>query len=150
MNRRFVLLGFLVLVMGGGLAIGFLTAPGVWYAGLAKPSFNPPGWVFAPVWTVLYVLIAVAGWRTWCQDPRKWSMRLWWVQLALNFAWPPVFFFAHQVGLALVVILLLLSAILIFIATCWRSDPLTSWLFSPYAAWVGFASLLNGSIFALN
>jgi len=150
MNRRFVLLGFLVLVMGGGLAIGFLTAPGTWYAGLAKPSFNPPGWVFAPVWTVLYVLIAVAGWRAWRQDPGGWPMRLWWVQLALNFAWAPIFFFAHQIGLALVVILLLLGAILVFIAMCWRSDRLTSWLFSPYAAWVGFASLLNGSIFALN
>jgi len=142
--------GFLILVVGGALAIGLLTAPGGWYAGLAKPSFNPPGWAFAPVWTVLHVLIAVAGWRVWRQDRRGWPMRLWWVQLALNFAWSPVFFFAHQVGLALVVILLLLGAILVFIAMCWRSDRFTSWLFSPYAAWVGFASLLNGSIFALN
>jgi tryptophan-rich sensory protein len=150
MNRWLVLFGFLILVVGGGLAIGFLTAPGAWYAGLTKPSFNPPGWVFAPVWTVLYVLIAVAGWRVWRQDPGGWPMRLWWVQLALNFAWSSVFFSAHQIGLALVVLLLLLGAILVFIAMSWRSDRFASLLFSPYAAWVGFASLLNGSIFALN
>ncbi len=61
---------FLVLVLGGGLAIGFLTAPGEWYAGLGKPGFNPPNWLFAPVWMVLYVLIAVAGWRVWRTGPR--------------------------------------------------------------------------------
>jgi tryptophan-rich sensory protein len=150
MNRRLVLLGFLVLVIGGGLAIGYLTAPGEWYAGLDKPSFNPPGWVFAPVWTVLYVLIAVAGWRTFGRDRRGWPMRLWWAQLALNFLWSPVFFAAHRIGLALAIILLMLAAILAFIVMAWRQDRVAAWLFAPYAAWVGFASVLNGAIFALN
>ena len=150
MNRWLVLLGFLVLVLGGGLAIGFLNAPGAWYAGLAKPSFNPPGWVFAPVWTVLYVLIAVAGWRVWRQDPGGWPMRLWWLQLALNFVWSPLFFAAHRIGLALVVILLLLGVIASFIAMTWRNERLAAWLFAPYAVWVAFASVLNAAIFALN
>lgn len=91
MNRWLSLLGFLVLVIGGWLAIGYVTAPGEWYAGLVKPSFNPPGWIFGPVWTVLYVLIAVAGWRTFERDRRGWPMRLWWEQLALNLLWSPVF-----------------------------------------------------------
>jgi translocator protein len=100
MKHRLSLLIFLVLVLGGGLTIGFLTGPGGWYAGLAKPSFNPPPWVFAPVWVVLYALIALAGWRSFERDTTSWPMRLWWAQLGLNFLWPPVFFAAHWIGLA--------------------------------------------------
>jgi len=141
---------FLALVVGGGLAIGFLTAPGEWYAGLPKPSFNPPNWVFAPVWTVLYILIALAGWRIFERDRKGWPMKIWWAQLVLNFAWSPVFFAAHWIGLALIIILLLLAAIFAFIATAWRQDRPAAWLFVPYAAWVAFASALNASILALN
>ena len=70
-RHRLALILFVALVIGGGLAIGYVTAPGEWYAGLAKPSFNPPNWVFAPVWTVLYVLIAIAGWRVWRKDASR-------------------------------------------------------------------------------
>jgi tryptophan-rich sensory protein len=150
MSRYVSLILFLVLVLGGGLVLGFLTTPGEWYAGLAKPSFNPPAWLFGPVWTVLYVLIAIAGWRVWQRDRTGWPMKLWWAQLALNFLWTPVFFAAHQIGPALVVILLMLAAILAFIVTAWRLDRVAAWLFVPYAAWVAFASLLNGSIWMLN
>lgn len=150
MKRYLLLILFLVLVLGGGLLLGFLTAPGEWYAGLAKPAFNPPGWLFGPVWTVLYVLIAVAGWRIWQRERRGWPMKLWWAQLGLNFLWSPVLFAAHQIGLAFLVIFLMLAAILAFIATAWRQDHLAAWLFLPYAAWVAFASALNGSIWALN
>ena len=76
----------------GGLALGTLTVPGGWYAGLAKPSFNPPAWLFGPVWAVLYALIGVAGWRVGHSHRTGWPMTLWWVQLALNFLWTPVFF----------------------------------------------------------
>jgi tryptophan-rich sensory protein len=149
-NRIPSLISFLVLVVGGGLAIGYLTAPGDWYASLAKPAFNPPDWVFAPVWTVLYGLIAVAGWRTFVRCRAGVPMKLWWGQLALNFIWSPVFFAAHQIGLALLVIVLLLAAILAFIFASWRKDRVAAWVFAPYAAWVAFASVLNASIFALN
>jgi tryptophan-rich sensory protein len=141
---------FLVLVLGGGLAIGFLTAPGEWYAGLGKPGFNPPNWLFAPVWTVLYVLIAVAGWRVWRKDASGWPMWLWCAQLLLNLLWSPTFFAAHQIGVAFLVILLLLVSILAFIFTAWRQDRAAAWLFIPYTAWVGFASVLNGSILVMN
>jgi len=144
------LLLFLLLVVVGGLAIGFVTAPGDFYAHLAKPVFNPPDWVFGPVWTVLYVLIAVVGWRAWERDRSGLPMKLWWTQLALNFLWTPVFFAAHQIGLALAVILLLFAAIVAFISTVWREDLIAGWLFVPYAAWVAFASLLNAAIFLLN
>lgn len=150
MNRHVSLFMFLVLVLGGGLTIGFLTTPGGWYAGLTKPAFNPPSWIFGPAWTVLYVLIAIAGWRSFERNRDGRSMMLWWVQLALNFLWSPVFFSARQTGAALAVILLLLAAILAFVATAWRRDRVAAWLFVPYAAWVAFASALNAFIFALN
>jgi tryptophan-rich sensory protein len=150
MGARLVLAFFLVLVLGGGLALGWLTAPGEWYAALAKPPFNPPAWVFGPAWTTLYVLIAIAGWLAWKRDRGGLPMKLWWAQLVLNFAWTPVFFSLHQVGAALAIILALLAVILAFIASAWRQDRTAAYLFIPYAAWVAFASTLNGAIFVLN
>ncbi|MGE0232119.1 MAG: TspO/MBR family protein [Flavobacteriaceae bacterium] len=150
MNKTGSLIVFLVIVIGGGLTIGYLTAPGEWYQGLAKPSFNPPAWVFAPVWTLLYILIAIAGWRVFQRAPSSTAMKLWYAQIALNFLWSPVFFSAHMTGAALVVIGLLLAAILGFIVTARRVDRAAAWLFTPYAAWVAFASVLNASIFVLN
>jgi tryptophan-rich sensory protein len=150
MNRHVSLVLFLSLVLGGGFVLGFLTAPGAWYAGLTKPALTPPAWLFGPVWSVLYILIAVAGWLVWQRDRHAVAMQLWWAQVVLNFLWTPVFFATHQIGLAVVVILLLLAAILGFIATAWQLDRVAAWLFVPYAAWVAFASVLNGSIWALN
>lgn len=150
MARYLALLGFIVLVLGGGTLIGVATLPGDWYAGLAKPVFNPPNWIFAPVWSSLYVLIAIAGWRIWLRDMGSVAMRVWVVQLVLNFLWSPTFFGLHQTGLALVVILALLVAILAFIATSRPLDRVSAWLFVPYAGWVAFASLLNFAIWWLN
>jgi benzodiazapine receptor len=150
MNHLLSLVLFIILVAGGGLIIGYLTAPGDWYAELAKPAFTPPGWLFGPVWTVLYILIAIAGWSVWLRDRGSWPMKLWWSQLTLNFLWSPIFFSAHQIGFALAVILALLAVILAFIAAAWRQDRMGAWLFAPYAVWVAFASVLNASIFALN
>lgn len=141
---------FLILVVGGGLVIGYVTAPGVWYAELNKPAFNPPDWVFAPTWSVLYVLIAVAGARVWLRGRRALAMRLWWLQLVLNFAWSPVFFSLHMIGPALVIILLLAGTVIAFIIASWRVDRLSALMFLPYAAWVLFAGVLNGAILLLN
>ena len=150
MSSKIALPVFLLLVVGGGLAIGLLTMPGEWYAALAKPPFNPPNWIFGPVWTALYMLIAIAGWRTWRREPTGRAMRFWALQLALNFLWSPLFFAAHMIGLALAIILALLATILAFIAASWRHDRVAAWLFVPYAVWVAFASLLNGAIWWLN
>lgn len=150
MNRTLALALFLVCVVGGGLVIGFFTAPGEWYAGLVKPSFNPPNWLFGPVWTVLYVFIAVAGWLVWRRAPGSTAMTVWSVQLALNFLWSPVFFALQSIGGALAIILALLVAILAFIALAWRGHRTAALLFLPYAAWVAFATALNAAIFLLN
>ena len=141
---------FIVVVLGGGTLIGVTTLPGGWYAGLIKPSFNPPNWVFAPAWTLLYLLIAIAGWRIWQRDLRSAAMTAWFIQLGLNFVWSPVFFGAHRIGLALAIIVALLAAILSFIATAWPRDRVASWLFVPYAAWVTFATALNAAVWRLN
>ena len=150
MQRCPTLLLFLILVLGGGLLIGYATLPGAWYASQAKPPFNPPNWIFGPAWTLLYVLIAVAGWRTWLRETTGTAMKIWGAQLALNFLWSPTFFGARMIGPALVVIVLLLASIVLFIARVWNRDRLSGWLFAPYAAWVAFATLLNASLLWLN
>lgn len=150
MSRYASLAVFLVVVLGGGLLIGYATPPGDWYAALEKPSFNPPGWLFGPVWSVLYVLIAIAGWRVWRASGNSTLRVLWIVQLVLNFLWSPVFFGAQMPGAALVVIIALLPTILAFIASAWGRDRVAGWLFVPYVAWVAFATLLNFSIVWLN
>ncbi|MDR6263332.1 TspO/MBR family protein [Roseobacter sp. N2S] len=141
---------FVLAVMAGGIAIGILTAPGPWYADLVKPAFNPPNWIFAPVWTLLYLCIAIAGWRIWQIEPAGLPMKAWFAQMLLNFIWSPLFFVAHRMDLALGVILLMLALIVTFIYGTWRTDRPAALLFVPYAAWVAFASVLNGSLLALN
>ena len=150
MARYARLAAFIIVVLGAGFAIGTTNLPGAWYGGLHKPPFNPPDWVFAPVWSVVYVLIAMAGWRSWERAPRSSAMALWATQMVLNFMWSPVFFTAHWTGLALVIIMTMFVAIMSFVASQWRTDRVAAWLFVPYAVWVAFATLLNASIFALN
>src|SRR6185503_4041184 len=130
MKRWFLLIGFLVLTVGGGLTIGSITQPGEWYAHLAKPSFNPPSRVFAPVWTSLYIFIAVGGWRAWQLDRGGRRMWLWWGQLGLNFLWSPLFFGAHLIGLAFVTLLLLLVMIVSFIIASIQKDRVAILLFA--------------------
>jgi translocator protein len=144
-----VLAAFLLVTIGGGWLIGFMTRPGAWYTGLAKAPFNPPSWIFAPVWTLLYVLIAIAGARGY-ESGTSTGFALWVAQLALNFAWSPVFFRLHRSGLALAVVAALLAVIVAFIAEQWTADRVSAWLFVPYACWVAFATLLNASIVVLN
>jgi len=149
--RALVLLGiFLVVVIGVGSVLGILTAPGEWYANLDKPPFNPPSWVFGPVWFALYVLIAIAGWRTFLAEPGSAGMKLWYAQMALNWLWSPVFFALHGLWPAFIVIIAMWAAIVAFIVSRWNRDRLSAWLFVPYLAWVSFASVLNLSIAILN
>lgn len=141
---------FLAVVIGVGAVIGINTAPGEWYAGLNKPPFNPPNWIFGPVWFTLYVLIAVAGWRTFMTEPNGAAMKLWYAQMALNWMWSPVWFALHLIWPAFFIILLIDGAVLAFIANRWSRDRASAVMFVPYAAWVLFASLLNLSIAILN
>lgn len=129
-----------------------------WYPSLAKPGFTPPNAVFPIAWSLLYALNALALWRLLGARPvagpsrRAWGLALtaFGLQLALNAAWSPVFFAAHDIGLALVVALALLMMALWTIRLTWRFDRLAAWLLVPYAAWLAFACLLNGAIWWMN
>lgn len=144
------LLVFVAGVVGVGWLIGATNLPGAWYASLAKPGFVPPNWVFPVAWTILYITIAVAGWRTFRRDPSGKAMLVWFAQLALNFAWSPVMFTMHQIGAALVILVGLFLTIVAYIVLETSRDKLAAALFVPYAAWVAFAGTLNAAIWRLN
>ena len=150
MKRALAYILFIVLVVGLGALSGVSNVPGNWYQTLEKPFFQPPASVFGPVWTALYVLIAIAGARTWLAAPASGRMQVWFGQMVLNLLWSPAFFGAESPILGLVVIVPLLVAIILFVRMSWRSDHVSAWLFLPYLAWVGFATLLNLSIAMLN
>lgn len=136
-----------VVAVIGGLAASSSSAT---YRALELPPFAPPSWLFGPVWTVLYVMIAIAGWLLWRAGAGPVALGLWVAQLVLNMAWTPLFFAADRYGWALVDIVALFIAVVATIAAGRRAAPLAAWLLVPYAAWVGFATALNAAIVVLN
>ena len=146
---------FVVLCLAISAIGGWVTADsiGTWYRTLQKPEFNPPDWVFAPVWSLLYLMIALAGWRVWRRRGlagARVAMGAYAAQLALNLAWSFVFFGGQMIGIALAEIVLLLVAIGVNALLFWRIDRMAGWLLTPYAAWVAFASILNFALWRLN
>lgn len=137
-----------------GTASGLLTVTGVtsWYATIQKPSWNPPNWLFGPVWSILYLLMGASFAIAWHKGGElgKNMMRWFLVQFLLNLAWSPVFFYFHDIGLALTIIVLMWIAILITIFAAGRVKPLAAWLLVPYISWVSFAMILNSTIYVLN
>lgn len=153
-RRALVYAAFIALCFAVAALGSIATSAGLasWYPTIVKPSFNPPNWIFGPVWTVLYGMIAVAGARLVLSPAHDKGLVLvaYFVQLALNFAWSWVFFYAQRPGLAVIVIAAMWLAILATIVLAWPKDRVASWLLMPYLAWVSFASLLNIAIWQLN
>lgn len=147
---KWISLAVFVGVVAAAASFGAIFKPGPWYAALVKPPWTPPNWVFGPVWTALYVMIAVAGWLVWRSDERGRALRLWIAALVLNAAWSWLFFGQHWIGAALADIVLLLVAIMAFARAAWPVNRLASALFWPYLAWVAYATTLNGAIWVLN
>ena len=150
---RRVLYAFLLGTLAVGACASLFTEPNIasWYAALAKPSFDPPNWVFAPVWTALYILMAVAAWRAWrVVGLRSVALTLYFLQLTFNFAWSLIFFAQHQIALALIDIAALFVSLLATAIAFWRADRTAGLMLLPYLAWVGFAGLLNLEIWRLN
>lgn len=152
MRNGLVLAGFVVLCLAVGALGGWATAQSVaeWYPTLAKPSWTPPPWLFAPVWTVLYILMGVSAWLVWKTGDAKVPMLLFGAQLLLNLAWSFLFFGARSPGLALIDIAALWIAIAAMIFAYAFRSRLAAFLMVPYLAWVSFAMALNAAIFMLN
>jgi len=141
---------FLLLVFGAASA-GAFVRPGAWYASLVKPSWNPPAWLFGPVWTILYLAIAAAGWLVWRRGPEgRTALVLWGAQLALNAAWTLLFFGLHRPAWALADIAVLELSIAGFALAAWPVSRAAALLFVPYLLWVGFAAALNAALWRLN
>lgn len=152
MARGWSLLVFLLIVFAAAW-FGAQFEPGAWYAQAEKPDWTPPNSLFGPVWTGLYILIAVAAWLVFRQAGargRVLALMAWSGQLILNAIWPWLFFGMHRIGWALGEILLLWLAIVVTILLFWRVRPLAGALLLPYLAWISFATALNFAIWQLN
>ena len=153
-------LGLLVLCIAIPLIVGiigsFFTMPevGGWYAGLQKPSFNPPAWIFGPVWTLLYILMGISLWLVIrngiSSRPVQQAVALFSVQLSLNLAWSVLFFGMHLIAVAFIEVLILLVFIVATMFAFRKINPFAGWLFIPYLCWTAFASVLTGTLWLLN
>ena len=151
MKSAFALAGWIALTFCAALT-GFFIQPAGYYESLVKPSWSPPAWVFGPVWTALYLMMAVAAWLVWRQGgwrAQRAPLSLYLLQLALNALWTPVFFGLRSPGLALVVIVSLGAAIVLTGRAFRPVSRIASWLLVPYLVWVVFAAALNFSIWRL-
>ncbi len=141
---------FAVAGVGGLWTAGEVSG---WYRTLMRPAIAPPNWVFGPVWTLLYALMAIAVWRVWLAAPsplRSWAIAIFAVQLALNLAWSWIFFRQHAIGAALAEVVVLWIAIAMSVVLFARVAPAGAWLMAPYLAWVTFAMALNAAFWRLN
>lgn len=155
LSSRRPLLGLILwlVVCFSAAAVGRFFGPGEWYAGLRKPTWTPPAWVFAPVWTVLYVLMASAAWLVWLQGgfkKQRAAMTAFLLQLFCNGLWSPLFFGLQSPGLAFLDIVLLFGLLLLTGQLFWRTRRIAGVLLVPYLGWITFAMLLNYSIWRLN
>jgi len=157
MNKTLTLkfLVSIILPLSLGAIAGMFTSQSVpeWYATLNRPSFNPPNWIFGPVWTTLYILMGISFFLIWKQEASKVRNRailIFLLQLLLNFAWSFIFFYFNMIGLALVEIILLWISIVMMLIVFYKIKPTASYINIPYLLWVTFATVLNASYYFLN
>ena len=151
----FVLVAFVAICFAAAGIGGIATARTLdaWYASLEKPSWTPPGWLFGPVWSILYLMMAIAAWLVWRRRTSvniKLPLTLFFVQLALNAAWSWLFFGLQRPGLAFADLVLLWLAILVTMFVFWKRATPAGWLMVPYLLWTTFAAALNLAIWRLN
>ncbi|MFC1787903.1 TspO/MBR family protein [Patescibacteria group bacterium] len=146
----------LALPQAAGIIGSLFTNPGTsaWYQGLVKPWFNPPGWIFGPVWVSLYVLMGLSAYLIWQQTKKNKMafkyLNIFWIHLFFNALWSILFFGLESPGLALANILIIWSLILILMIDFWKIKSISTYLLIPYFVWVSFATILNYYIWILN
>src|SRR6476620_5805838 len=154
-NWMKLLISIGVPVVVGGVA-GFFTTPEIdkWYKTIQKPDWQPPNWVFGPVWTLLYIMMGIALYLVWRSNApsnkKRTAITLWIIQLVFNFFWSFIFFRQHQLDWALGEIIVLWLFILLTIFAFARINKLAAWLLVPYISWVSFASILTYTIYEMN
>ena len=143
---------FISINLFGGFLLGKATKSNIpWYNQLNQPSFRPPNWLFGPVWTVLYIMIAVAGWRVYMVEGlSSMAMAVYWVQLSLNFVWTLFFFVGRRLFVALLDIGILWLCIVWCVVVFRPVDVVAAYLLVPYLCWVSFATCLNAAVWWLN
>jgi tryptophan-rich sensory protein len=154
-SNIFKLIVSLVIPLSVGAVAGMFTSQAVptWYASLNRPSFSPPNWVFGPVWTTLYLLLGISFFLIWKENPsqkRNLAIKVFAVQMLLNFAWSFIFFYFNMIGIALIEIILLWISIAVMIFLFYKIKPLAAYLNIPYLLWVSFATILNSGYYFLN
>ena len=152
-KNKYLSLFFLLVITFIASAIGGFTTASYkepWYSQIILPSFNPPSWVFAPVWTMLYVMMAIAIWKIWINSYDLKILKLYFVHLFFNGTWSIVFFGFHQIGLALINLIIILIFILLLMKNYFNKDKISFYLMIPYLLWSSYALILNSSIFILN
>ena len=132
----------------GGFTTSFFKEP--WYSEIILPSFNPPSWVFGPVWTTLYVMMSIAIWRVWINSFDFKILKLYFIHLFFNATWSVTFFGFHQIGLALINLIIILSFIIMLMKIYLTKNKVSFYLMTPYLLWSSYALILNISIFILN
>ena len=152
-KNKYLSLFLILLITSSASAIGGFTTASFkepWYSEIILPSFNPPSWVFAPVWTTLYIMMSIAIWKIWINsfDPK--ILKLYFIHLFFNGSWSVVFFGFHQIGLALINLIIIIIFIILLMKSYFVRDKVSFYLMAPYLLWSSYALILNSSIFLIN
>ena len=152
-KNKYLSLFLILLITSLASAIGGFTTASFkepWYSEIILPSFNPPSWVFAPVWTTLYIMMSIAVWKVWINSFDLNVLKLYFIHLFFNGSWSVVFFGFHQIGLALINLIIIIIFIILLMKRYFIKDKVSFYLMTPYLLWSSYALILNSSIFLIN
>ena len=153
MNNKYLFLGLILLVTFAASGIGGFTTSSFkepWYSEILLPSFNPPSWVFGPVWTTLYIFMSIATWSAWNKTLDKKILQIYFVHLFFNSIWSVIFFGFHQILIALIDLVIILIFIIWLMKIYYQVNKISFLLMTPYLLWSSYALILNATIFYLN